>query len=64
MAFCVVTGVLGGLWVDRQIGTVPLFIIAGVIVGAIAAFYGVYKLVVPLLREEKTRPKKGQDKDR
>jgi len=51
------------LWLDRRLGTVPLFALLGVIVGAVAAFYGVYKMVVPFLGDGKAGPRKGQDGD-
>ncbi len=51
VAACIVVGVLGGLGLDRLAGTRPLFTLLGVLVGTAAAFYGVYKLVQPMLKE-------------
>ncbi len=51
IAFCIVTGILGGLWLDRVVGTRPLFTLLGLFVGLSASGYGVYKMVEPLLKE-------------
>ena len=51
VAACIVVGVLGGLGLDHVTGTRPLFTLLGVLVGTAAAFYGVYKLVQPMLKE-------------
>ena len=34
---------------DRFLGTRPIFLIAGVIVGMIVAFYGTYRSLIPLM---------------
>ena len=38
-------GVLGGYWLDGQLGTLPIFAMAGFLVGAGTGAYGIYKLV-------------------
>ena len=55
VAVCVLVGVLGGVWLDRKLGTTPLFILLGTVVGTFAAFYGIYKLVAPLMGNGKTK---------
>ena len=50
VAVCIVLGVLGGLWLDNKLGTSPLFILGGTLLGVVVAFYGMYKMVVPLLQ--------------
>jgi len=50
IAFSILGGVAGGLWLDGKLGTLPLFTLVGIIVGSIAAFYGVYRMVAPFLR--------------
>lgn len=55
IALCIVLGVGGGVWLDRQLDMLPLFTLLGTFLGSGLAFYGVYKMVVPLLgRDEKT----------
>ena len=45
-----------GQWVDRKLGTAPLFLMAGVFLGGGAAFYSMYrKLMAMQEREEKAR---------
>ena len=48
IALSIVLGTGGGLWLDRRLGTIPLFTILGVIAGSGVAFYGVYKMILPL----------------
>jgi hypothetical protein len=43
-------GLLGGLWLDRKFDTVPVATLSGVVVGSVMALYGVYKMLLPLLR--------------
>ena len=62
VAACIVVGVLGGLGLDHLVGTRPLFTLVGVLVGTAAAFYGVYKLVQPMLKEDETRREHDEGK--
>jgi ATP synthase protein I len=50
MGACVGLGALGGLWLDRRLGTSPWLALLGVILGAIAAFREVLR-VLTLARE-------------
>ena len=61
VAACIVVGVLGGLGLDKLAGTTPLFTLLGVFVGTVAAFYGMYRMVRPLLKESGNEP--GDEKD-
>ena len=49
IAFCIILGVGGGIWLDKRLNTSPLFILLGVLLGSVLAFYGIYKMVAPLL---------------
>ena len=49
VAACIVLGVLGGLGLDKLIGTSPLFTLLGTVLGTVLAFWGLYKLVQPVL---------------
>jgi len=42
-------GVFGGLWLDKKFGT-SLIWLAGLILGLVVAFYGVYQMLLPLVR--------------
>ena len=50
IAFCIVLGIVGGLWLDKKADTSPLFMLLGTLLGVVVAFYGMYKMVVPLLQ--------------
>ena len=49
IAASIVLGVGGGLLLDRWLGTVPLFTLLGVLAGSVVAFYGMYRMVLPLM---------------
>ena len=47
-------GVRGGLWLDNKFDT-SLFWIVGLIFGIIIAFYGVYQMLLPLVRSKRDK---------
>ena len=49
VALCVAAGAAGGIWLDGWLGLRPVFTLLGVLFGIFAAFYGLYKMVKPLL---------------
>ena len=49
VAACIVIGVAGGVFLDKTLGTLPLLTIGGTVLGSVAAFWGVYKMVLPIL---------------
>ena len=55
---CIVLGVLGGLWIDGRLGTEPVFIIVGLVLGIFVAFYGVYQMLRPLLKDKQDKENK------
>lgn len=59
VATCIVVGVLGGLGLDKLAGTTPLFTLLGTVLGAVLAFWGLYKLVQPILYGAKRHNKAG-----
>ena len=67
VALCIVAGVLIGIALDKAAGTAPWLLLVGVVLGSVAAFWGVYKLILPVLYG-KNRPQppadtnKGSDK--
>jgi F0F1-type ATP synthase assembly protein I len=42
-------GALAGNWVDRQLGTVPIFVIVGFLGGAGIGTVGIYRLITRFL---------------
>ena len=51
VALCIVIGVAGGLGLDKLAGTIPLFTLLGTVLGSVVAFWGIYKMVQPLLHD-------------
>jgi ATP synthase protein I len=52
----IVLFMFGGLWLDKRLGTSPLFLIIGVFGGAAAAFYSMYrKLMADQRRDEESK---------
>jgi len=52
---CIVLGVLGGLWLDSKFNTRPMLVITGLILGIIVAFTGVYRMLLPLIRNRENK---------
>ena len=49
IAACILIGILAGLWLDNKVGTTPLFILLGALLGLGLALFGVYRMVRPLM---------------
>lgn len=49
IAISIILGTAGGLWLDHRLGTLPIFTVLGVIAGSGVAFYGVYRMILPLM---------------
>ena len=47
----ILAGVLAGLWLDSKLNTQPIFVIIGLLVGLFLAVIGVYKMLLPLLKD-------------
>jgi len=47
-------GVFVGSWLDNRLDT-SLFWIAGLILGIVVAFYGVYRMLLPLMDNKRER---------
>jgi F0F1-type ATP synthase assembly protein I len=50
----IVMGIFIGLWLDKWLGTNLLWLV-GLILGLIVAFLGVFKMLLPLLREKRDK---------
>ena len=57
VAICIVSGVVGGLKLDDIAGTIPLFTLLGTLLGSVVAFWGLYKVVQPLLNAKASQRK-------
>ena len=52
---CVVGGVYFGVWLDKKVDISPLFTLLGLGLGLFFAFYGTYRMLIPVIgkREDK-----------
>jgi ATP synthase protein I len=55
IGLCIFLGVWGGLWLDTKLNTKPVLVIAGLIIGVVVAFYGVYQMLLPLIRNKQNK---------
>lgn len=51
----IVLGVGAGLWLDGKLGTGPILAIVGLLIGIVVAFFGVYQMLLPLIRKRQER---------
>ena len=49
LAASVIIGIAAGLFLDKWLGTTVIFTLLGVLLGITVAFYGLYKMVKPLM---------------
>ncbi|MBO54444.1 MAG: hypothetical protein CL886_02170 [Dehalococcoidia bacterium] len=49
VAFCIVGGIVAGIGLDKWLGSVFIFTLIGIILGTVTAFWGIYKMVQPML---------------
>ena len=64
VALCIVIGVVGGYRLDKLIGTQPRFMLLGTVLGSVVAFWGLYKMVQPLLYGAMPRETDGKGRKR
>ncbi len=55
IAASILLGLLGGLWLDSRLNTEPILVIAGLLLGLVVAFWGVYRMLIPLIRNRKDK---------
>ncbi|MGH7492435.1 MAG: AtpZ/AtpI family protein [bacterium] len=53
-------GGAGGYWLDGKLGTSPVFLILGVMLGGVAGFVNLYRTTIRLTQEEKAQIKAKQ----
>ena len=51
-----------GQWIDRKLGTSPVFILAGVFIGGGAAFYSMYRRLTSAQKADDERRKREREK--
>jgi ATP synthase protein I len=52
-----------GRWLDERLGTEPWLLLMGVLVGAGAGFFSLYRQLVIVPRERERRRREGESKD-
>ena len=55
IASCIVLGIIAGLWLDNKLDTKPIFVIAGLVLGIVVAFYGVYQMLLPFIGNKRNK---------
>ena len=51
IGMCIVLGVGSGIWLDQRMHTTGLFTLIGLGVGLGVAVWGVYRMLIPILRD-------------
>lgn len=51
----IVLGVVVGLWLDSKLDTRPILVIVGLLLGIVVAFYGVYRMLLPLMGNKREK---------
>ncbi len=64
IGLCIVAGVGGGIWLDQVTGWSPWFTVGGVILGSMVAFWGVYKMILPVLYGARPSEMTGKERDK
>jgi ATP synthase protein I len=55
VAASIILGVVGGNWLDGRLNSAPLFLIIGLVMGVVVAFYGVYAMLRPFLKDKQDK---------
>ena len=58
---CIFLGIFGGVKLDEKLDTQPIFVLIGLVLGLVLAFWGFYQMVIPLIKENS---KPGQKRER
>lgn len=51
----IVLGVVAGLWLDSRLDTSPVLVLVGLLLGIVVAFYGVYRMLLPLIGSKRDK---------
>ena len=62
VAICIIGGLFGGLWLDRRLDVLPVFTLVGIVLGTVMAFYGIYKMLLPLLNNDQGIEKQNRER--
>ncbi len=51
----IVLGVFAGRWLDTRLDTAPVWMIIGLLLGLVVAFYGVWKMLMPFIGKKRDK---------
>ncbi len=51
----ILLGVLGGQWLDNKLNSEPIWVIVGLLLGLVIAFYGVYRMLLPFMGNKRDK---------
>ena len=51
----ILLGVLAGLWLDNKLNSAPIWVIVGLFLGLVIAFYGVYRMLLPFMSNKQDK---------
>jgi len=51
----IVLGVVAGRWLDSRLDTSPVLVLVGLLLGIVVAFYGVYRMLLPLIGSKRDK---------
>ena len=51
----ILLGVVAGRWLDTRLNSEPTWMIVGLFLGLIIAFYGVYRMLLPLMSNKQDK---------
>lgn len=55
VAGSIILGVVGGHWLDSKLNSEPLWLIVGLLLGIVVAFYSVYAMLRPFLNDKQDK---------
>jgi ATP synthase protein I len=55
VAISIILGVVGGRWLDGKLNSEPVFLIIGLLLGIVVAFYGIYIMLRPLMKDKQDK---------
>jgi ATP synthase protein I len=63
LLIAVLAGVLAGYWVDRQLGTVPIFVLVGFTVGTVGGAVACWRLIARFLARLDESDRENSDRE-
>ena len=51
----ILLGVFAGLWLDTRLNSEPTWMIVGLLLGLVIAFYGVYRMLLPFMSNKQDK---------